>query len=85
MSIPEDPDGRVGFDAGDQRDGAALRHVALLQLVREKGHDVRPNASVHYEAALAAHRALFFFLVPSRSCDRGGEKTKIVKNKKVKK
>jgi hypothetical protein len=61
VSIPEDPDGRIGFDAGDQRDGAALRHVALLQFVREKGHDVRPNASVHHQAALAAHRALLIF------------------------
>jgi hypothetical protein len=29
--------------------------------VREKGHDVRPNASVHHQAALAAHRALLIF------------------------
>lgn len=61
-SVPENPDGRIGFDAGDQREGAALRHGAILQLVREKGHDVRPNATVHYEAALATHRALFLLL-----------------------
>ena len=55
---PEDPDGRVGFDAGDQRERPALWHATLFQFVREKGHDVRSDTAVHHQATLAAHRAL---------------------------
>lgn len=59
-NIPEDPDSRVGFDAGDQRKRSALWHGPIFQFVREKGHDVRADTAVNHQTTLATHRALRF-------------------------